>query len=201
MPKIPLTPGYGEEKILASSFEAGLFRLSSLAEAKDLYERFRKEHPKADHYPYAYCFQGNVKSSDDGEPGGSAGVPLAGLLKDNDIEGMVVVARFFGGTKLGIPRLRRAFLAAAEKAIENTKLGETKERFAYSLEVDYSAYETLKKYADRLSFSIDDVDFGMKVRLKIHSSGRLDGLGEKVGLFDLVLQEPDIETVIEEIRL
>lgn len=201
MPKIPLTPGYGEEKILASSFEAGLFPLSSLTEVKDLYERFRKDHPKADHYPYAYCFQGNVKSSDDGEPGGSAGVPLASLLKDNDIEGMVVVARFFGGTKLGIPRLRRAFLAAAEQAKENTKLGETKERFAYSLEVDYSAYETLKKYADRLSFSLDDVDFGMKVRLKIHSSARLDGLGEKVGLFDLFLPEPDLETVIEELRL
>ena len=201
MPKIPLAPGFGEEKILASSFEAGLFPLSSLTESKDLYERFRKEHPKADHYPYAYCFQGNVKSSDDGEPGGSAGVPLASILKDNDIEGMVVVARFFGGTKLGIPRLRRAFLSAAEKAIDHARLGETRQRYTYSLEVDYSAYETLKKYADRLSFSINDVDFGMKVRLKIYSSDRLDGLGEKVGLFDLALPEPELETVLEEIEL
>ena len=199
MPKIPLFPSLGEEKVLASDFIAGLFPLSSLEQAKEIYERFRKEHPKADHYPYAYSLQGNVKSSDDGEPGGSAGVPLASLLKDRDIEGMVVVARYFGGTKLGIPRLRRAFLAASENAIEAAKLGESKERFVYDIEVDYSSYETLKKYANRLSFSIFDVDFDIKVSLRLRSGDRLDGLGEKVGLFDLQLPKPRIETYIEEI--
>ena len=199
MPKLPLSPSLGEEKVLASDFIAGLFPLPSLEQAKDIYERFRKEHPKADHYPYAYSLQGNVKSSDDGEPGGSAGVPLASLLKDEDIEGMIVVARYFGGTKLGIPRLRRAFLASAENAIENARLGEMKERFAYELEVDYSAYETLQKYANRLSFSMEDVVFDIKVRLKILSGDRLDGLGEKVGIFDLALPSPHIETYLEEI--
>jgi len=201
MPKIPLSTSLGEEKVLASDFVAGLFPLSEAEEAKDIYERFKKDYPKADHYPYAFCLSGVNKSSDDGEPGGSAGVPLAALLKEKDIDGMLVVARYFGGTKLGIPRLRRAFLSAATKAVENARLGERKERFVYALEVDYSAYETLKKYANRLSFSILDVVFGIKVQLKLYSGDRLDGLGEKVGLFDLVLPEPQRETFIEEIAL
>ncbi len=200
MPKIPLSPSLGEEKILASDFVAGLFPLSDIEEAKDIYERFKKEHPKADHYPYAYVLAGNAKSSDDGEPGGSAGVPLASLLKDRGVDGMLVVARYFGGTKLGIPRLRRAFVGAGENAIANARLGEEKERFAYEVEVDYSAYETLKKFANRLSFSIVDVEFDIKVRLKILSGDRLDGLGEKVGLFDLQLPQPHVETYIEEIH-
>ncbi len=199
MPKLPLSPSLGEEKILASDFIAGLFPLSSLDQAKEIYDQFKKDHPKADHYPYAYVLEGNAKSSDDGEPGGSAGVPLASLLKEKGIDGMIVVARSFGGTKLGIPRLRRAFVASAEEAIVNARLGEVKERFAYLLEVDYSAYETLKKFANRLSFSLEDVFFDIKVQLKLCCGDRLDGLGEKVGLFDLRLPEPSIETYIEEI--
>ena len=200
MPKIPLSPSLGEEKILASDFVAGLFPLPNTEDAKDIYERFRKDHPKADHYPYAYVLSGNAKSSDDGEPGGSAGVPLASLLKDKGIDGMIVVARYFGGTKLGIPRLRRAFLAAAEDAIANASLGEEKTRFTYDVELDYSTYETLKKYADRLSFTISDVVFDIKVHAKLRSGDRLDGLGEKVGIFDLTLPQPYLETYIEEIQ-
>ena len=200
MPKIPLSPSLGEEKVLASDFVAGLFPASSLEECKEIYERFRKDHPKADHYPYAFVYQGSAKSSDDGEPGGSAGVPLASLLKERDVDGMLVVARYFGGTKLGIPRLRRAFLSAAEEAIKNARLGEEKRCYVYELEVEYSAYETLKKFANRLSFSVSDADFGIKVRLRLRSGDRLDGLGEKVGLFDLELPQPHEETHIEEIR-
>ncbi len=199
MPKIPLSPSLGEEKVLASDFVAGLFPLSDVDAYKDIYERFKKDHPKADHYPYAYCLGGCTKSSDDGEPGGSAGVPLASLLKEKGIDGMIVVARYFGGTKLGIPRLRRAFLSSAENAIASARLGQTKEYLVYDMEVEYSTYETLKKFANRLSFSVTDVVFDIKVQLKLRSGDRLDGLGEKVGVFDLVLPEPRVETYIEEI--
>lgn len=201
MPKVPLAASLGEEKILASDFVAGLFPLAKPEDAKEIYEQFKKDHPKADHYPYAYCLNGTTKSSDDGEPGSSAGVPLASLLKEKDIDGMIVVARYFGGTKLGIPRLRRAFLSSATNAIENARLGEAKQRFVYALEVDYSVYETLKKFADRLSFSITETVFDIKVQLKVASGARLDGLGEKIGQYDLVLPSPSIETYIEEIRL
>ena len=199
MRKVPLSPSQGEEKDLASAFLATLYPLSSPEDFKVLYETFKKEHPRADHYPYAYVLNGLSKSSDDGEPGGSAGRPMMTLLQDSEIDGLLIVARYFGGSKLGIPRLRRAFLASSEQAINNARFGTYQPRFVYHVDVDYPTYEILKNNAKRHSFSIENVQFDIKVRADIHSSGRLDGLGEAIGLYDLGLGEPDIQTILEEV--
>lgn len=199
MRKIPLTPSLGEEKDLASNFIAGLFPLPSAEAFKELYDTFKKDHPKADHYPYAYCLNGTSKSSDDGEPGGSAGRPMMSLLDEREIDGLLIVARYFGGSKLGIPRLRRAFLASATQAIEKGRFGVYKEVFSYPVELSYSEYETLRNNAKRLSFSLENVVFDINVRTEIRSGARLDGLGEAVGLFDLALPEPQTQWTIQEV--
>ncbi|MBE6127508.1 MAG: YigZ family protein [Erysipelotrichaceae bacterium] len=198
--KVPLSPSLGEEKDLASTFVTGLFPLPSVEDFKTLYDQFKKDHPKADHYPYAYCLNGLSKSSDDGEPGGSAGRPMMSLLEDKEIDGVLIVARYFGGSKLGIPRLRRAFLYSAENAIQNARLGAYSDVFVYPIEVSYSEYEILRSHAKRLSFSLEKVEFAINVRAEIHSGARLTGFGEAVGLFDLVLPEPEIRHVLQEVK-
>lgn len=199
MKRVPLAPSQGEEKDLASSFVAELLPMEEAEQFKTLYEEFKKRHPKADHYPYCYRVRALGKSSDDGEPGGSAGRPMLSLLEEKDIDGLLIVARYFGGSKLGIPRLRRAFLAAANKAIEAGRFGTFVTRYEYDVELDYSTYEILKNNAKRHVFSIDDVIFDIKVRAKIHSGGTLERLGEKVGLPLLDLGTPNPVTILEEI--
>ena len=201
MRRVPLAPSNGEEKDLSSSFLATLYPLSSVDQFKEIYDAFKKKNPKADHYPYAYVLGGLCKSSDDGEPGGSAGRPMMSLLQDKEIDGLLIVARYFGGSKLGIPRLRRAFLASCEDAIAHARLGEYKEVYSYEVEVDYPVYEILKSNAKRHSFSIESVHFDVKVRAEIRSSGRLDGLGEAIGLYDLDLGTPKIIQSLEEVPL
>ena len=198
MKRIPLRPSFGQEKDLASIFDAGLFPLEKAADFKSLYDQFKKDHPKADHYPYAYVLDGTSKSSDDGEPGGSAGRPLASLLEEAGVDGCLIVARYFGGSKLGIPRLRRAFLSAGKKALEEAFIGVEKTVYVYELEVSYSDYETVRNAAKRNSFSIEATEFSLNVRAQIKSSDRLEGLGEKVGLLHLVLPEPELKTSYEE---
>ena len=199
MSYVPLASSFGEEKDLASTFDAVLYPLQDITSFKALYDAFKKEYPKASHYPYAYRLGGITKSSDDGEPGGSAGRPLLSLLEEKDIEGAIIVARYFGGSKLGIPRLRRAFLASAEAAISSARLGQVVTRYCYDIGISYADYETIKKAAKRLSFEIQDVEFEINVRAKIYSSGRLDEFGEKVGLYDLILPEPTIVPYIQEV--
>ena len=198
MSRIPLNPSLGEFKDLSSDFVAELLPLDSLEGFKLLYEQFKKRHPKADHYPYAYRLGEAGKSSDDGEPGGSAGRPLLSLLADKDIEGAVIVARYFGGSKLGIPRLRRAFLSAAETAVEAARFGSYQTVYRYSVEVDYSTYEILKNNAKRFSFSLVDVNFDVNVRATVLARDKLDTLGEKVGLYGLDLGPAEETQVLKE---
>ena len=199
MAKIPLRNLKGEAKVLGSSFQAEVFSLGDPSDFKAEYEAFRKRHPKADHYPYAYRLGGVTKSSDDGEPGSTAGVPLLTLMERNEIEGAVVVARYFGGTKLGIPRLRRAFVSAAEDALSKGGLGEKVEKKAYPLEVDYSTYQTLENNASRYGYCLKDVEFGVKVKLILLSGASINGPWEKMGLPIRELPTPEVQECIEEI--
>ena len=190
------TPGIFKD--LGSSFESTLYPLADIADFKTLYDTFKKEHPRADHYPYAYRLGAYSKSSDDGEPSGTAGRAMLSLLEDKDIEGLVIVARFFGGTKLGVPRLRRAFVESASNAIAKARFGVEKSVFVYDATVDYSTFEILKSNAKRLDFSLFDIDFGINVHAHLSSGVRLDGLGEKLGIPSLDIGEPKEEIRIEE---
>lgn len=191
--------GKGVYKELGSEFIAVVFPLSSIEDFKLREESFLKEYPKADHYPYAYRYKGSGRSSDDGEPGGSAGRPLLSLLEEKGIEDAgILVARYFGGSKLGIPRLRKAFLSASNEAINAAKLALKIEKFSYKFEVDYPIYDRLKGLADRGEFLVIVNDFGLKVSITIVSSDKIDALLEKKGLI-LSLPEPTITSILEEI--
>ena len=198
MARLPLEPAFGEYKCLGSTFDGEVGPLSDETSFKEIYEAFKKRYPKADHYPYAYRLKDRGKSSDDGEPGSSAGRPLLSLLEEKDVVGYVIVARYFGGTKLGIPRLRRSILEAAELAIGNARFGVEKQAYSYPMSIDYSVYQTILNLSQKYGFSLKGTAFGIKVETTALSGAKLHPVFEKAGLsLDLLSEEKEI-TIIEE---
>jgi len=93
---------------------------SDVNEASSLIARIKSEHRDANHHCYAYSLKdGKQRYSDDGEPHGTAGIPILEVLKNKNItDGIVIVTRYFGGTLLGAPGLVRAYSHTAKLAVD-----------------------------------------------------------------------------------
>ena len=111
-----------EVEINKSRFLCTLAPAATEQEAQEVIQRVRKEHPTANHNCYAYVIgaDGDVqKASDDGEPGGTAGVPMLQMLVRREVRYVVaVVTRYFGGVKLGAGGLIRAYGGAVGEALD-----------------------------------------------------------------------------------
>lgn len=117
-----------------SRFIALLYRLKSEDDFLDIMRDVKRNYPKATHYTYAYLLPDRQKSSDDGEPGGTAGLPILNvLIKEGLINVLAVVVRYFGGEKLGAGGLVRAYTKSVTEALE--KAGTTKLLEGYLVEV------------------------------------------------------------------
>ena len=105
--------GQSEIEIKKSRFICSLKRVTSEEEAKDFIQAIKKEHWKANHHCSAFVIGEKneiQRSSDDGEPSGTAGIPMLEVLKKNELINVIaVVTRYFGGTKLGTGGLIRAY--------------------------------------------------------------------------------------------
>lgn len=104
-----------------SKFYAYAIPIDSEAEVQTVQEKIRKEHPKARHFCTAMRLHPDAsleRVNDDGEPSGSAGKPILGQLIKNQLTNvLVIVVRYFGGTKLGIPGLIEAYKTSTANAI------------------------------------------------------------------------------------
>ena len=110
-------------EVMKSKFIAYFIPLQNEEDFKPLLASLRKEHKKARHIVYAYRVGMKSKSSDDGEPKGTAGHPLLELLYKKEINDVVIfVVRYFGGTKLGAGRLLRTYLQAGIDVINKSDL-------------------------------------------------------------------------------
>jgi uncharacterized YigZ family protein len=120
------TKGYGEQEITIqkSRFIAYVNRVTSEEEAQQFLQEIRKKHWDANHNCFAYCIGENntiQKANDDGEPSGTAGVPILEVIKKRNLNDcIIVVTRYFGGTKLGAGGLIRAYGKSASEGINTT---------------------------------------------------------------------------------
>ena len=191
---------YGTFKDLGSTFESALIPLASPEDLKSAQEEFIKAFPKADHYPYAYRYEGLSRSSDDGEPSGTGGRALLSLLENKELDCcLLIVARYFGGTKLGIPRLRRAFVSSASEAIEHAKRYEKKEAYVYHLELSYSQYETLRKNQTRYDYELSNTSFDVNVITDLVSFATIEDPFDKMGLDKNLLSKMDKQIHLVEV--
>lgn len=116
--------GYGEQEILIqrSRFIAQVERAESEGEAKSFIEHIKKKHWSATHNCVAYIIGGKnsiQRTSDDGEPGGTAGIPMLGVLHRRELrDTVIVVTRYFGGIKLGAGGLIRAYSRSAAEGLD-----------------------------------------------------------------------------------
>lgn len=109
-----------------SKFIGFAFPVDDEAELKKSLEKIREEHPKATHHCYAYRFgiKGeNYRANDDGEPSGSAGLPIYNQLLAHEITNvLVIVVRYYGGTKLGVSGLVKTYKESAKITLEEAEI-------------------------------------------------------------------------------
>lgn len=137
-----LSEGYYMDR--GSKFLAFAYPVQSEEEATRIIQSIRKNHPKARHFCTSFRLFADAsleRSNDDGEPSGSAGRPILGqLVKYNLTNAMIVVVRYFGGTKLGVPGLIEAYKTSASNAILNGII--SKRKVYATVRIDL-AYEQL----------------------------------------------------------
>ena len=106
-------------EIKKSKFISYYYHLDNQLEVKEIINNLKKEHKNAKHCAYAYVFNNTAGKSDDKEPSGSAGLPLYNLLQLNNLSNdLLVVIRYYGGIKLGLGPLTRAYKEAGIMALK-----------------------------------------------------------------------------------
>lgn len=159
----------GEYEEKKSRFFAELFPISSETEAEERLASVRKRYYDARHHCYAYVLGRNCetqKQSDDGEPSQTAGLPILGVLKGEELrDALLVVTRYFGGILLGTGGLVRAYTAAAKEAVRNAVLMEAVCGYRGTAEIDYMLLGRLRYLTERLSIREESTDYTDKVRV------------------------------------
>ena len=142
--------GTVQEEIKKSKFICHVKRVFSEEEARDFINAIKKEHYKATHNCSAFIIgeQSDIKrTSDDGEPSGTAGVPMLGVLEHHHItNSCVVVTRYFGGIKLGAGGLIRAYAGSVAQAVREIGLVEIKEQVVLGITLSYSQYQEFANF-------------------------------------------------------
>lgn len=147
-----LSEGLYKEK--GSKFFAYAFPVDDEDDIKEQLEWTKKEHPKARHHCFAFRLgmdQNNYRANDDGEPSGTAGKPILGQIDSFGLTNVfIVVVRYFGGTKLGVPGLIHAYKQSTIDALEQaeiiTKTVENKYQICFGYEVMSDVMNALKKW-------------------------------------------------------
>ena len=135
--------------------------------AQAFLQEVRNQHKTATHHCYAYILGENasvMRYSDNGEPAGTAGLPILDVLKSRQIVFCgVVVVRYFGGVLLGTGGLVRAYTQAAQEAVEAASVSRMELTAVDYCELPYSAWDRFQYSAGRLPVRIEDVSFGSAV--------------------------------------
>lgn len=110
-----------------------------------IFEEVKIEYPKATHYCYAYITKSFKKASDDGEPGGTAGMPMLNVLdKEGMINTLAITIRYFGGIKLGAGGLVRAYSKSVRDAIVEADTVTVNEGYKVKVTVSYDEQKNLE---------------------------------------------------------
>ena len=163
--------GEGLYKELGSRFIAFALPVETEGEVREAVSAFRKEYHDARHHCYAYRIGlgGTVwRASDDGEPSGSAGRPILGQIDSAGLsDTLVVVVRYFGGIKLGVPGLIRAYREAAADALQHAGTVEKIAGEWYSVEFGYDAMPAVMKLVKDLDLPSRKRDFAERCSIEL----------------------------------
>ena len=160
-------PGRDEVVIQKSRFIGQAWPCLSEEEALEHIRSVRESMRDARHHCYAYVIgenEGILRYSDDGEPGGTAGMPMLSLIRSEKLVNCaVVVTRYFGGILLGTGGLVRAYTQACRIALDAAEIVRMELTSRYLCEVPYPVWDAVRYTLDRLSVRAEDVSFGAAV--------------------------------------
>ncbi len=143
--------------------------VTSEEEARELIAEMRRKYHDASHNVYAYILNGGAiaRYSDDGEPQGTAGVPVLNVLKMSGATDLcVVVTRYFGGVLLGAGGLVRAYSASAKLAIDAAGIVAMADYAVLSVRVSYSDYQKVTVQLPKIGVTEDAADFDEAVTIR-----------------------------------
>lgn len=166
----------GVYKEKGSKFISYAYPVSSEEEIKIIVSDIKKQYYDARHHCYAYMLgheKNNYRAVDDGEPSSTAGKPILGQILSNEITNvLIVVVRYFGGTKLGVGGLITAYKSAAADALANNKIIEKTLDAYFQLEYDYILMNSVMKIIKDENLEIIKQDFNnlCLMQLKVRES-------------------------------
>ena len=174
------------EKIIEKSkFITYLSHVENEEEARAFLAEIRANHSMATHVCYAFVADklGNLQRfSDDGEPQGTAGVPMLEVLKNRKLyETAVAVVRYFGGIKLGAGGLVRAYSSSVAEALDRAEICSLQICVEYRIETEYTGVDSINKYFNAHACNVLSTDYGEKVTFtvavkKAEEQAFIDGL-------------------------
>lgn len=154
-----------------SEFIGYLCPVQTEEQAVAFIEEIRAMHRKATHNCYAYILRENnaARHSDDGEPGGTAGVPIYEVLRKEGLTDVCcVVTRYFGGVLLGAGGLVRAYTKGAKDAVDAAQIKCIAEAVKLAVTVDYGLYGRLAQVFADFDARVEDERFADNVRIVLH---------------------------------
>jgi uncharacterized YigZ family protein len=164
-------PAHAEYKDRGSRFIAYAEPVSDTESFKKILRKLKEEHPKAAHHCFAYRFGftgDQFRSSDGGEPSGTAGKPILGQIDSRELTNVaVVVVRYFGGTLLGVPGLINAYKTTTSLVLQLTPIIEKPVLEIYQLEFDYTLVNPVMMVIKKFGCVIIHQEMQLFCRMKV----------------------------------
>ncbi|HEP1512738.1 YigZ family protein [Streptococcus pyogenes] len=164
--------GFFEESIKKSRFICHIKRVSTEEDGKNFVNAIKKEHYKANHSCFAMIIGNNSqikRSSDDGEPSGTAGIPILSVLEKQCLTNVVVVVtRYFGGIKLGTGGLIRAYSNMTATAIKRFGIIEVKQQIGLEITLSYPQYQLYSNLLDQLDLTETETKFSDTIKTTLY---------------------------------
>jgi len=190
----PFVTNKYEYVILGSHFIGLVIPFDEEKEINSLLAKVREEYPKATHYPYAARLLPFERCSDEGEPARSTGLPLLEILRGREVDHvLLVVIRYFGGTKLGLGRLTRTYREVGLEAVEQATWCDFVEGYETRVSMSYSDYASFQKEAERYSAIIENEEFQEEVTVTV--KGDLEIVKPLVERYSSLIKIHDEKTV------
>ena len=151
-----------------SRFICYLYKIKDIHEINGVLNNLKDKHKDATHHCYAYILNNIKKSSDDGEPGGTAGIPILKVLENNDLSNILaVVIRYFGGIKLGAGGLVRAYTKSVTSTLSNDNIVSLIPGYNINIEFNYTQAKIIDYLLKDITINNKTFDSNIKYNIDI----------------------------------
>lgn len=162
---------HNEIIIKNSKFIAYLYKINNINDIDNYLKQIKETNKDATHYCYAYIIDNNKKSSDDGEPSGTAGIPILKVLENNNLNNILaIVVRYFGGIKLGANGLIRAYTKSITNTISKDNLASLTKGYNLNIEFNYNQIKEIDYLLKDIHINSKEFNTTIKYNIDIPAS-------------------------------